>query len=100
MSKKPETKFKERIRPYLEALPGSWWVKVQQVGIRGTPDFLGCVGGVFVALELKKDSHTEPDPLQLYTLDKIQQAGGVTFIVSPENWNEVYRDLCRLAQAC
>lgn len=99
MAKKPETVFKDRIRPHLEALPNSWWVKIQQVSIRGTPDFLGCINGQFVALELKKDAKAPIDKLQLYNLEKIDFAGGTAVVVFPENWDEVYEDLKKISQA-
>lgn len=97
MSKKPETVFKERIYPQLLALPSSFWEKIQQVGKRGTPDFLGCVNGVFVALELKKDEKEKPDELQTYKLMRIRKAKGVTFVVTPENWQDVYLKLLKLS---
>ena len=98
MASKPETVFKNRIRPALDALPSSWWVKVQQVGIRGTPDILGCLNGRFVALELKCDKSKHADPLQTYLMHKIEDANGVSFVVTPENWPVVYRELCLLSQ--
>ena len=98
MATKKETAFKNRIRPMLDALPSSWWVKVQQVGIRGTPDILGCVNGCFVALELKRSEKQAADPLQEYIMNKIDAANGVAFVVTPENWHAVYRELCLLAQ--
>jgi hypothetical protein len=97
MAKKPETKFTERLQPLLAAIPGSWWVKVQQVGKRGTPDILGSIRGRFVALELKKDDQTEPSPIQVYTLQKIEDSGGYAAVVSPENWREIYRTLCQMS---
>lgn len=98
MAKKPETVFKERIQPRLKALKNSWWEKIQQVGVIGTPDILGCVSGIFVALELKKDEKAPIEPLQIHKLKKIEQAGGVAFIVYPENWDEVYAQLQLLAE--
>ena len=92
MSKKDETKFKEKFRPRLDAIPGSWWVKVQQVCIRGMPDFLGCIYGRFVAIELKKDER-HPDKLQSYTMDRIAQAGGITYTACPENADEIIAHL-------
>lgn len=90
MAKKSETKFKERIMPHLKALPNTWCVKVQQVGIRGTPDILMCVNGMFVALELKRSSSEEPDQLQTHNLNAINKAKGIGLTVYPENWIEVY----------
>lgn len=93
MAQKAETTFKNRIRPLLKALPNSWWEKIQQVVIRGTPDILGVINGRFVALELKKDTKAKIDELQIHKLNKIRQAGGATFVVSPENWDGVYSEL-------
>ena len=42
---------------------------------RGTPDLLICVGGRFVAIELKVPGKTAA-PLQLMELQKIRNAGG------------------------
>lgn len=98
MAKKPETVFKDRIRPHLNALPNSWFVKVQQRGIRGTPDLLGCVNGLFVALELKESHRARIDALQIYTLEMIRKCGGNALVVCPENWEEVHELLKILAQ--
>jgi len=98
MAAKPETLFKNKIRPKLEAIPNSWWVKVQQVSLRGTPDFLGCICGMFVALELKKDAKAPISKLQEHTLMKIAIAGGFSHVVYPENWEEVYERLLNISQ--
>jgi hypothetical protein len=93
--KKPETRFKEKIRPLLDALPRSWWVKTQMVALRGIPDMLGCVNGHFIAMELKVDD--VPDALQEWNLDKIAKANGVPLTVTPENWEQVYQTLLGVA---
>jgi len=98
LAKKAESTFKERIYPSLKALPHTWAQKIQQRTIHGTPDFLLCIRGRFVALELKKDDKSDADPLQLYTLEKINQAGGFCFVVTPVNWPEVLDFLKRLSQ--
>jgi hypothetical protein len=97
LAKKPETVFKDRIRPKLKAIPNSWWEKIQQVVIRGTPDFIGVINGVFIALELKKDENENPEPLQLHKLKLIERAGGKAYVVSPENWESVYQELLELS---
>ena len=96
MAKKPETVFKEKIRPRLEALGVVY--KIQSETIRGIPDFLICINGHFVALELKKDMATPPDKLQMYNLAKIEKNGGKAYLVYPENWDRVYNTLLTLAQ--
>lgn len=95
MGKKEETKFKERIQPKLRALPRTWCKKIQLVGLRGVPDFLLCVNGVFVAIELKVDSPLEE--LQKWNLEEIRKAGGVGLVVTPDNWDLAYDFLKTLA---
>lgn len=97
MVKKAETKFKDRIRPRLKAIPNSWWEKIQQVVIRGTPDIIGCVNGTFVAIELKKDPKAHIDELQVHKLKLIEKAGGRSYITYPENWEKVYNELLKLS---
>lgn len=97
MASKPETVFKNRIRPLLESLPKTWVCKIQQVSLRGDPDIILCVNSRFVALELKKDKMEEPTVLQKYKLDKIRAAKGLSFVVTPENWDFVYKQLKSLA---
>lgn len=92
----PETRFKTRIRPLLNALPCSWWVKTQFMALSGIPDFLGCVAGRFVALELKTTGK-KATKLQGWVLAKIRDAGGYAEVVTPENWEKVYSELRALA---
>lgn len=97
MAKQPETLFKEKVKRDLETLrPDVWFVKVQQHGIRGTPDILMCAWGTFVALELKKDGKEKAEPLQEYNLDQIRMAGGYSFVTSPDDWEGVFEFLKRL----
>jgi len=93
----PETRFKIKVKADLEKLPCSWWVKTQQVAIRGTPDFLGCIGPFFVGLELKKDCFEAPDPLQAYNLSKCSKSGSIAISANPQNWHDVYAQLFLLA---
>jgi len=86
--KKPETNFKEKVQKDLEKVPNTWFVKIQQVSIRGIPDFLICCNGNFVAIELKKDEHVIRNPLQEWTLECIAHAGGMGIIVDPGCWKD------------
>jgi hypothetical protein len=95
--KKKETKLKEKVLGALHTLPDTYAVKIQQVVIRGTPDILCCIRGSFVALELKSSPEHDPDPLQQYTLDQIEEAGGLALVVDPVNWPEVFQNLKDLA---
>lgn len=95
MSKKPETLFKERLQRQLDMIPRSFWIKVQQQTIRGTPDILGVVNGRMVALELKV-GRNKADKLQVWTLQKIKQAGGFTAVVHPDNSGVILDELLNL----
>lgn len=94
--KQGETNFKEKVLPLLKALPCSWFEKIQQLAIRGTPDILGCVRGQMVALELKTEDG-DTDALQDWNLNKILKAGGMAIVVTPTNWPEVYNSLKLMA---
>lgn len=97
MAKKKETVFKERIRPLLDALPRSWWVKTQMLAVLGIPDFIGCVNGYFVAIELKKDGSSKASAIQEWVLGRIQKSGGIGLVVSPDDWAGTFRMLVDLA---
>lgn len=96
MAKQPETLFKEKVRRDLETLEAVWVCKTQQVSIRGTLDFLCCVAGHFVALELKRDPSAKVTKLQLWNLEKIQDALGYAYLVDPTNWKEIFEFLKQL----
>lgn len=81
--------------PKLRALPNTWVKKIQLVSLRGIPDFLLCVNGYFVAIELKV--HAELEALQKWNLEEISKAGGVGLVVTPENWDLAYEFLHTLA---
>jgi hypothetical protein len=98
MSSNPETKFKEKVRIKLNALPKSHWFKIQQVSLRGVPDFLGVVNGRFVALELKTETGRVA-PLQEYHIKKLEEAGAYACIVRPSTWDEVYKELQEIAMS-
>ena len=96
--KKQETKFREKVRPYLNKLPNSWWESVQQKSIRGTPDIIGCINGQFIAIELKSEKG-KPSPLQNYKLERIRDAKGIAVSIKPSQWDEFYSDLKKIAFA-
>jgi ABC-type branched-subunit amino acid transport system substrate-binding protein len=99
MAQKPETQFKERIRPLLDGLPRAWWVKTQMLALRGIPDFIGVVNGHFIALELKTDDAEPGNALQRWVLDKIRAAGGIALVVTPLSWPGTYAILKKVAAA-
>lgn len=97
MAAKPETVFRNRVSPLIEKIPRCEDTTVQQKSIRGTPDKLLCIDGVFVALEFKRTQGTL-EKLQRHKLRKIQAAGGFAYMVTPENWEQVYAALLTLSE--
>jgi len=99
LAQKAETKFKEVFLKALRGIPQVWAEKIQQVGKRGTPDILACVGGRFVGIELKKDDKSPPDKLQQHKLKKIASAGGVSIVACPENSETVIGMIAIMARS-
>jgi len=48
-----------------------------------------CVNGIFVALELKRDSKSKASRLQEHTLEMINKSGGLGIVVRPDNFEKV-----------
>jgi hypothetical protein len=89
MSAKAETNFKLVVVKFLKTLKNIWYVKVSQVATRGTPDFLICINGIFIAIELKASLKSNITDLQKHNLKKINEANGLALVASPENWQNI-----------
>jgi len=87
MAKKPETRRQRRIRKRLqEKWPKSRFIKIHggEYQNEGEPDIIGCVEGLFVALEVKEPDN-DPTPLQIAVLKEWAKAGACTGVVeTPE----------------
>jgi hypothetical protein len=93
---KDETKFRQnKVIPFLKRLKKTTFFPIQQSSISGTPDFLVCVNGTFVALELKSE-FGELSKLQAYQLWRILNSGGVTMVAKPSNWDDIKDQLTKL----
>ena len=57
-------------------------------GRSGVPDIIACIDGRFVGIECKAGKN-KPTALQEKEMQKIRDAGGVTFVVNEDNINEV-----------
>ena len=86
MAEKSETKFKKVVVERLKEEFGEsiWFYKSQQVALRGIPDIVGCLSGVFFAWELKSENGA-PSALQSHVLSKIVIAEGCIAVVYPDN---------------
>lgn len=95
---KPETVFRvTKVKPFLETLKHTFSFPIQQLSIVGTPDFLICCNGFFVALELKSLGG-KLSKLQEYNLNEVKRTGGISIVATPTNWDEVQRFLTNLTK--
>ena len=92
-----ETALKIRVLRRLKAIPNVWLLKTQEIARSGTPDILMCLGGKFVALELKTDEGVV-SKLQEYNLTKIQESGGIAIILTPSNLDSSIQFLANLTK--
>lgn len=92
---KPETKFQNKVLKDLKTLDRTWVLKTQEKTRKGVPDILICLGGHFVALELKA-KEKKPEPLQQFELECIDAALGTALVAYPENWEETFNYLKKI----
>lgn len=80
---------------YLKAVPGcfAWKTHGGMYGVAGLPDLVCCIGGRFVAFEVKTPSG-KLTKLQETTLHRIQRAGGYAYkVTSLQEVKEIIRNL-------
>lgn len=87
-----------KVRKALKELPNVWFFKASERTLAGIPDFILCINGIFVGLELKRSSKVKASRLQAHTLSLINGAGGIGIVASPDNWNKVLEALKGMAQ--
>ena len=77
-----ETDIVRAILKYLKTVPGcfAWKEHGGMYGTAGIPDIICCMGGRFLAFEVKTESG-KPTKLQEATIRKIISAGGTALIV-------------------
>jgi hypothetical protein len=73
-------------------------LKTQELSRSGTPDILACIDGIFVAIELKTNEG-KTSPLQRYNLDKIENCGGISMVVTPDSEEKALLYLSNLLPA-
>lgn len=74
-----ESKIQKKIIDYLRRELNAYAIKPVVVNRAGVPDIIACVGGRFVAIEVKRPG-ASPSELQRYNLKKIWDAGGISII--------------------
>lgn len=89
----PESKVKARVKRILADLNAYYSMPVTSgYGNSGTPDFLVCYRGRFVAIECKANGG-KPTALQLKHIKDIQECGGIAMIVDETNINQLHETL-------
>mgnify|MGYP002518193168 CR=1 FL=1 len=83
-----EKNFENKIKKYLDS-QGCWYVKyfANRMTKSGIPDILACVNGYFLAIEVKAE-RGKPSPLQIHHRSKIREAGGMSIILYPDQFED------------
>lgn len=84
-----ESRFQKKVLSYLNELPNTYCFKKEAAAIRGIPDIIACVNGMFVALELKRSNKHKATELQAYTIELINSSKGFATVCNPENFDQV-----------
>ncbi len=95
---KEETKFRKRFDKFVDTLPNTYSLSVQQTTICGDPDKILCINGFFIAVELKASELAKVSRLQLYKLQKIVDAGGFGLVCHPQNFNVTKEVLTKFSE--
>lgn len=92
MATTPEGRIKKKINSVLASYGNDIYYHCPVPGGYGrrTVDYLGCIRGVFFAIEAKRPNG-KPTPLQAGTLDAIGGAKGCAFVVHDENTLAVFK---------
>lgn len=94
-----ERTFKIKVHKFLRTLPNTWFTKTQERSIRGIPDYLACINGMFVGLELKRSKKEKMlGTLQDFNIEGINEAKGFALFVYPENFEQVKETLLAFSQ--
>lgn len=85
----PEAKVKEQVKALLAKYNAYQFMPVANVFTRaGVPDIVACLNSTFVGIECKAGKN-KCTKLQELELEKIQQAGGKTFVARENNLGEL-----------
>ncbi len=85
MATTPEGRIKNKIKDLLDSYSGNvyYFMPVQTGYGKRTVDYLGCIRGLFFAIEAKKPGG-KPTALQNGAMEDMRAAGGTTFVVDDD----------------
>ncbi len=94
---KNESQFKNLAAVWLREEYGRdvWFFPPSDRFQKGLPDFIICLRGKFIAIELKNGKTYDPQPLQMVNAVKIIGAGG--HALTSRNMEEFKKEIARLA---
>lgn len=96
MAKNPETTFKENLFGKLRLIPNTYFKKIEAGAVCGIPDVLICCNGFFVMVELKVEGR-KPTAIQVKNMTRINQCGGMSFVLYPEDQADFLEWLTQIA---
>lgn len=87
---KKEADVKRRIKEILDDMDNCWYYMPVQTGygVKGIPDFVGCVAGSFFSLEAKYGKNKE-SAWQVKQGKAIKLAGGTYLVINEKNVEEL-----------
>ncbi len=65
----------------LDSFQNAWIYRSTDTFRVGIPDFLVCINGFFLAIEVKADESTPLRKIQEYELNKIKESNGITLVI-------------------
>lgn len=96
----PEGKVKQQVKKILATIGGHYFMPVSNgMGTMGTPDFLCCVRGRFLAIETKADASKKPTALQTKAASKVISSGGIALLIHSGNIQTLERTLTLIMES-
>lgn len=90
MAATPEKKVKDKVIAILKELGAYFFFPATHgYGRSGVPDIIGCLGGIFFAIECKAGKN-KPTALQEREMQRIRDAGGHTLVINEDNIEELH----------
>ncbi|MGJ0908883.1 VRR-NUC domain-containing protein [Clostridium botulinum] len=92
-----EKKFENEIKKFLSELPKTWFYKNWSgpYSKSGIPDIIACVGGTFVAIEVKAPNGRASE-LQKRNIRLINECEGMGYILYPKDFEVFKKDMWEL----
>lgn len=94
----PESKVKAKVIAALKGLGVfTFFPATHGYGTSGMADIIGCVDGLFIAVEVKADKTKKPTKLQVLFGDRVVAHGGFWMVVCDEQTiDEMVQRICSL----